>query len=140
MYKKYKLVIFDADGTLTPQRQSSTAPAILELLENVDWVTKALVKDGTKIAIASNQSSKRLIGDIESQLNWTRDKVGADLILWAYEKHIQKPNPNMLLAAAAYFGVNYEDCLFVGDQETDKKAAQAAGMDFQWADDYFMLT
>lgn len=43
----------------------------------------------------------------------------------------RKPAPDMLLAAAKYLGVEPADCLYVGDMETDRQAAVAAGMQFE---------
>jgi phosphoglycolate phosphatase-like HAD superfamily hydrolase len=35
------------------------------------------------------------------------------------------------------FEAEPEHTLFVGDMDTDKQAAKAAGCDFMWADQYF---
>lgn len=43
----------------------------------------------------------------------------------------RKPAPDMLLAIARHFNVNPANCLFVGDMETDRQAAAAAGMQFE---------
>lgn len=41
-----------------------------------------------------------------------------------------KPAPDMLLLAAARLAVSPQDCVFVGDSDFDRQAAQAAGMKF----------
>lgn len=43
----------------------------------------------------------------------------------------RKPAPGMLLAAAKFLAVAPADCLYIGDMETDRQAAQAAGMQFE---------
>lgn len=50
----------------------------------------------------------------------------------------RKPNPGMLLAAMA--GHDPVACLFVGDSDDDRLAAEAAGCPFQFADDFFGRT
>ena len=49
----------------------------------------------------------------------------------------RKPQPGMLLAAASTYQVLAGESIFVGDYTSDADAAAAAGMDFQWADDFF---
>jgi D-glycero-D-manno-heptose 1,7-bisphosphate phosphatase len=46
--------------------------------------------------------------------------------------NFRKPNPGMLNFAKAYYGVVTE-ILMVGDREEDQLAAQAAGVEFLWA-------
>ena len=56
---------------------------------------------------------------------------------YAREDDCRKPNPGMLNQALADFGVSPELAFYVGDMETDKQAAESAGMRFYWADDFF---
>lgn len=49
----------------------------------------------------------------------------------------RKPGPGMIVQAMKDYGVNPTDTVFVGDLETDRQAAQAAGVGFAWADDFF---
>jgi histidinol-phosphate phosphatase family protein len=49
----------------------------------------------------------------------------------------RKPAPGFLLDALARYDVRPEQCLFVGDMDTDWQAAQAAGIPFEWAPRYF---
>ncbi|MFB6141668.1 MAG: HAD family hydrolase [Halosimplex sp.] len=46
-----------------------------------------------------------------------------------------KPDPGPLVRAADLLGVPPERTLFVGDSMSDREAARAAGMDFEWAED-----
>jgi phosphoglycolate phosphatase len=46
-----------------------------------------------------------------------------------------KPDPAPLRAAVSAVGADPERCLFVGDSERDREAAERAGLDFQWAED-----
>ncbi|MGL4378767.1 MAG: HAD-IA family hydrolase [Microcoleaceae cyanobacterium] len=59
------------------------------------------------------------------------------LIEFNFEAYkFRKPNPGMLLAAIQHFDPDGE-ILFVGDRDEDKGAATAAGIAFQWAEDFF---
>jgi HAD superfamily hydrolase (TIGR01662 family) len=129
-----KLYLFDADGTLTPLRGSSVAPFSFELLPGV--AEKCTGLDG-KLAIVSNQSGKRPVEDIRAQLDWTADQIGANLILWATTEDRRKPSPAMLIEAMQWFGVEPEEVVMVGDWETDRQAAEAAGVEFVWAEEFF---
>lgn len=49
----------------------------------------------------------------------------------------RKPKPGMLLHIKDCFDVQDDRCLMVGDRPEDQAAAKAAGMAFEWANDYF---
>lgn len=49
----------------------------------------------------------------------------------------RKPNPGMLHQAMADFQVRPHECLMVGDREEDRLAAEAAGVAFVWAKEFF---
>jgi len=49
----------------------------------------------------------------------------------------RKPAPGMLEEALAFFRVGPREALFVGDRETDRLAAAAAGMPFEPAGEFF---
>lgn len=132
-----RLVIFDADGTLTPQRPTATAPAILELLPGGTAECAKLRGLGVVLAIASNQSPKRSRGEIVRQLRWTAREIGATTIRWATTPARRKPRAAMLLEICRELGIPAENALFVGDQATDEQAAQAVGMGFAWANEFF---
>lgn len=48
----------------------------------------------------------------------------------------RKPRPGMLLRLLRDYDANPKDCLMVGDRPEDKKAAEAAGVPFVWAEDW----
>lgn len=156
----YKLIIFDVDGTLVttktggPFRQSA-----------YDWqwlpgrVEKChtLIADGVCLALASNQAgvafpwSKFTEAEIRAELEATGALCGAHFVCVCYttpnekarpEYHNpndprRKPNPGMLLEAMEHFHVSPDETLMVGDRPEDEQSAQAAGVAFQWADDFF---
>ncbi|MFN2145704.1 MAG: HAD-IIIA family hydrolase [Anaerolineales bacterium] len=58
---------------------------------------------------------------------------------FAREHDCRKPNPGMLTQALADFKVSPAEAFYVGDKESDRQAAEAAGMRFFWADEFFQL-
>jgi histidinol phosphatase-like enzyme len=52
----------------------------------------------------------------------------------------RKPRPGMLLEACRVFRADPGEALFVGDRQGDASAAEAAGMPFKYADEYFRRT
>ena len=49
----------------------------------------------------------------------------------------RKPGPGMLIEAMQWYSVQPEHTLMVGDRPEDEQVAQAVGVAFQWADEYF---
>lgn len=48
----------------------------------------------------------------------------------------RKPGPGMLFIAMSLVGSNPQDSIMIGDRPEDEAAAQAANVQFQWADDF----
>lgn len=137
MNKNYQLIVFDADGTLTPQRGSALGDFSFTLLPGVAEKCAELRAQGVTLAIASNQSPRRPEEDIRAQMAWTAAQLGTVREMWVTLKAHQKPHPYMLEELTRYYYMDAADVLFVGDQPTDEAAAQAAGIDFAWAADFF---
>lgn len=49
----------------------------------------------------------------------------------------RKPGPGMLIEAFAAHRVAHAHTVFIGDMESDKEAAVKAGVQFEWAEDFF---
>jgi HAD superfamily hydrolase (TIGR01662 family) len=92
---------------------------------------------GITLAIASNQNAARDIADIHAQLAWTAEAIGASVVLYATDEARRKPAPTMLFEAMAAVGATPGETLFVGDRDADAEAAQAAGVAFCYADEFF---
>lgn len=56
---------------------------------------------------------------------------------YAQENDCRKPAPGMLLQAMEVIGIDPAETIFVGDMETDKEAAERAGVGFAWAGEFF---
>lgn len=139
-----KLIIFDVDGTLSPQRLSSTERFSRILLPNVKEKLTVLKQQGVALAIATNQGGvnsqgeQRLsIGDVLSYVCWLKHTLKLDAARFACRGQRKKPNPAMLSELMEQFGVAPSETLFVGDSEIDQQAAQAAHVHFIYANVFF---
>jgi histidinol-phosphate phosphatase family protein len=154
----HKLVIWDADGTLRrctvpgqvcPNREGEweLIPGVVERLQQIDWTT-------TRAAIASNQGGVALgylSLEMASELLWSlaraafepvglpADRTAIGLCIHAPNAgcECRKPRPGMLIALMKQLDATPAETLFVGDQESDRLAAEAAGCAFMWARDFF---
>lgn len=151
-----KLIIFDVDGTLTETRSGKP---FRENAADWHWIAGRLFRladldgAGVKLAIATNQGGVAF-GLLDP------DETRAELKRMAEEAHIvyiamcfshpkakldeyredsprRKPGPGMLLEIIASSGEQKADILYVGDRPEDEGAAQAAGVAFMWAADFF---
>ena len=137
-------IIFDLDGTLTPQRPASNSPFSHILLPNVREKLTELRAAGCRFAIASNQGGAKrnkpnrlTVGAILAQMGWARHELGIDIIRFAISDNYKKPNPAMLLEICREWNISPTDAVFVGDAETDRQAAFAAGIKFIYAKEFF---
>lgn len=136
-----RLIIFDLDGTLTPQRPSATAPFERALLPGVLEKCAELRAGGALLAVASNQGgiAKGLhIDEVDEHMSWLKDVLGIQewrcAIVAGQRK---KPGPGMLLELVAHFGAAAEETLFVGDSDADRLAAAAAGVAYADSRSFF---
>jgi len=144
---KYKLIIFDLDGTLTSLRLSPVHDAPFMLLPNVAKKLAELAAEQITLAIATNQAAgtfrnrpyTQLI--VEERLNDLMKyfpMIPRDLMrVGRPGTDHWKPRPALLLDLLRDTRNEAENALFVGDSGTDQKAAQNAGVHFAWAWDFF---
>jgi len=158
--KDYKLIIFDADGTLrrcTVEGQPCpNAPDEWELLPNVR-ATLARIPWGTPHAggiaygIASNQAGIAL-GYMTEEMAYQLLKDMAVEVFdgWPPTGALQicphapgadckcrKPEPLMLQRLMRSWSLTPDETLYVGDMESDRQAAENAGCHFMWASEFF---
>jgi D-glycero-D-manno-heptose 1,7-bisphosphate phosphatase len=136
------LVIFDLDGTLTPQRPSSTAAFEFKLLPGVREKCARLRAQGHVLAVATNQGGLRKGLDereVMQVLEWTRRELGVSAYRYASGRTPgrKKPAPGMLVELMRELGFPPDETTFVGDAESDRLAALAAGVRFAWAKEFF---
>lgn len=156
------LYIFDVDGTLIRSFLRDGAPVEdydrVEFLDGrVGRINGLKMRPQTHFAIATNQGGVAM-GYQESGQVWLKmGQVVAGLGLWdvptsvhvafnhpqarleQYKKDdgMRKPGPGMLLQAARAHGASKPDTIFVGDRDTDRQAANAAGIRYMDAEEFF---
>lgn len=142
-----KVVFLDRDGTLnvrapkgnyvTRREEFIFLPGTLEALEK-------LVRAGYEMYIISNQSgiargimTEDDLSDIHAYMREELKKKGIVLSGIYYCPHgwdstceCRKPKPGMLLQAAREHDIDLSRSLFIGDDDRDGQAAQAAGVPF----------
>ncbi len=127
------LVIFDVDGTLTPQRPSRTAAFERQLCRGIPESCRELIATGHTLAVASNQGgiAKALsVEAVEALLSWVCSALGMSANCFASERVRKKPAPAMLLEIIGQFSARPADTWPVGDSTDDKRAAVAASVRF----------
>jgi len=152
---RYKLIIFDADGTLRqctiPGQPCPNQDGEWKLLPNVKSVMRDLTQRGTFLGIASNQRGVSLgylsadmaydlLVDCFVEATGCWPKSGAILLCThgsEEECKYRKPKPGMLNCIMDHWDIKPEETLFVGDMDSDREAAENAGTDFMWAKDFF---
>ena len=148
------LYIFDVDGTLrmcnVPGQPCPNSPGEWEVIEQaLPWFRRTHWQS-TRIAFVSNQGgaglglleetvARRMLRDLWNVLLPEhvqgyiymcphRPKAGCDC---------RKPKPALVLSAIADLGGNRSTTILVGDLDSDRLCAEAAGVDFSWAWDFF---
>lgn len=154
--RKPKLYIFDADGTLrwtrVPGQFCPYRPDEWALMPNVSRVLRDITRHGsTRLAIASNQDPVAW-----GYLNRAAARAMLRDTLRAAIGHVprgtmielctrpppqlcmqRKPWPGMLARLLRRAGVSPHEALFIGDLQSDIKAARRAGIPFRWAWEFF---
>jgi D-glycero-D-manno-heptose 1,7-bisphosphate phosphatase len=159
----YRLLIFDADGTLRqctvkgqpcPNRPGEwiLIPGVRSRLNEVCEAASVQGDVDQRFAIASNQGGVGLgLLDHGVALRMLEDlwraaftKVDGSEPLVAMCPHApragctcRKPEPGMLRHLMDVTGATPEETLFVGDRSEDEDAARRAGCHFAWADEFF---
>jgi D-glycero-D-manno-heptose 1,7-bisphosphate phosphatase len=136
--------IFDVDGTLTPNRPSSRHPFERRLLPGVAERCAELRRQGHTLALATNQGGARQgregrlsYGAVHAYLRWVAAQIGAETYRFATKPPRGKPSPAMLEELMTALGFGPAETVYVGDRPSDKEAAEAAGVTFEWADEFF---
>jgi D-glycero-D-manno-heptose 1,7-bisphosphate phosphatase len=158
---RYRLCIFDADGTLrrttVPGQPCPRAPDEWELLPRVREVLSAIAwgaPGAPLMGIASNQDqvgaglltsemAEALLRDLARAATGRSAPDGA-LRFCPHALGVQcdcrKPGDGLLRGIMEMYGIAPEDTVFVGDSESDRLAAARAGVDFVEAEALFRWT
>jgi histidinol-phosphate phosphatase family protein len=155
--KAPRLLLLDRDGTLNRGlgNRPPNQPDEVELLPGVGHRLHQYAALGWRLAIVTNQGGVAFGHQTEAQAHATHQAVldalpvtidashlcphhpGGTISRYAIDCPNRKPAPGAILEALARFGANAQECLFVGDKDTDQQAAEAAGVPFVWAWDFF---
>ena len=136
-----KAVILDRDGTLIVDRIYLNDPELIEYLPGVFSALRLLRDHGFLFFVATNQSGVprgivdvRNLDEIHRRIQAKFAAEGVDILSFhsapymTNNDHImRKPNPGMLLEAAARYRVDLTHSWMVGDRMTDVEAGHRAG-------------
>jgi histidinol-phosphate phosphatase family protein len=130
-------VLLDRDGTLLFDVPYNGDPAKVAPLPGARRALERLRTSGTPVAVVSNQSGVRrgLIEPAQVEaVNRRAEELLGPVGTWLYCPHApgdgcrcRKPEPGLVLEAAAQLGVSPHRCVVIGDVAADVQAAQAAG-------------
>ena len=156
--KQYKCFIFDKDGTLCRSKSGKdtiNSPEDQELIPGVEQALSILrdAYPNSPFLIASNQGGVAFGTLTYTQandcVNAAIRAIGGSLAVFCPEhpqgivppyvvdSEYRKPKPGMINFLLGELGIAPSDALMVGDRPEDQEAAEAAGVDFEWADKFF---
>lgn len=155
--EKPMLYIFDKDGTIVTKQGGEDPPIPNNVDEQVPLPgvvekCRQLRKAGHTLAIASNQGGVAWgfisLDEATALMKHAADLIGATW--WKFCPHhpeakgslgrecdCRKPKPGMLRSIMRHLGFWPISTVMVGDMESDRDAAAAAGVGFEWAADFF---
>jgi histidinol-phosphate phosphatase family protein len=152
-----RLLLLDRDGTLNRSidERPPNHPHEVEMLPGVSVKLHRYAADGWRLVIITNQGGVAFGYQTEDQAQAIQQAVLDALPVpvdasylcphhprgtipkYAIDCPNRKPAPGAIWDALDRFQARADDCLFVGDQQTDLQAAHAAGVPFQWANVFF---
>jgi D-glycero-D-manno-heptose 1,7-bisphosphate phosphatase len=160
---KYECFLFDLDGTLISSymdREDKNFHA-WDVLEGRAEVISRLLDMGKCVGIITNQAGVAFGYNTPDDFKAKRSAVinafrldrndDSWLINWCYghpegtvtgdgpvwDPARRKPNPAMIVEAMDTFFMDEEDTVFIGDMESDRQAANNAGVDYIDAEEFF---
>jgi D-glycero-D-manno-heptose 1,7-bisphosphate phosphatase len=134
-----KAVFFDRDGTLMEEAFYCGDPAKVRMYAGVPEALDRLKQAGFLNIIISNQSGigRGLITEaqyraVEAELLRQIGENRIDASYYCAEtpeagSHRRKPEPGMVLEAAAAFGIDLRESYFIGDKCSDVECGRRAG-------------
>jgi UDP-glucose 4-epimerase len=134
-----KAVFLDRDGTINEDPGYLSDPALLKLLPGVREALSQLRQAGFQLVVVSNQSgvSRGLIKrEVLSEIHAKLDLLLGDSAPNRYELCLhhpdeacdcRKPEPKLLIDAAASLGIDLSQSFMVGDKQSDVDAGFRAG-------------
>jgi D-glycero-D-manno-heptose 1,7-bisphosphate phosphatase len=131
-------ILFDRDGTLVEDLPGNRDPALLVPMPTAATALALAGRSGVRTGVVTNQPGigrGTLAWDDLAALHGRVDQLLGPFDVWEVCPHpadagcgCRKPEPGLLLAAAARLGVAPRDCVCIGDIASDVEAARRAGM------------
>lgn len=157
---KGRLIIFDKDGTLVKsvinKSGKSGPPNRLEeqdYFEDVRERCKALLDEGHTLAVASNQGgvafgifsadeAELLVSSAAAYIGTRHYRVcmfhpKGKIKPYVGDSWNRKPNPGMLESLMTELGFKPSETVMIGDWDSDRQAAAAAGVEYIDANTFF---
>ena len=136
-----KAIIFDRDGTLIVDKIYLNDPDAIEYLPGIFVALRQLRDAGFIFFVATNQSGipRGLVQienlhEIHRRMRFAFAEQGVDILQFYYAPYptdsdhfFRKPNPGMLLQAAAEYKIDLSQSWMVGDKMVDVEAGHRAG-------------
>lgn len=150
--KRPKLAFFDRDGTINVDTGHLFQPEDLELIpETVNLIRSYNQRDDWRVVVVTNQAgiAKGLYNEsqmhrLHKALGELLEAEGAFVDAYYFCPHhpdytgpcdCRKPADGLLQKALREFGATPSECVMYGDKDTDRLAAEAAGVPFVWIQD-----
>jgi D-glycero-D-manno-heptose 1,7-bisphosphate phosphatase len=141
MNPKKPAIIFDRDGTLIVDKSYLNDPEQIEYLPGGFEALRKLRDHGFVFAVATNQSGVprgivdvRNLDEIHRRIQAEFSRHGVHFLsfhsapfMTEYSHPTRKPNPGMLLEAAAWYNLDLSRSWMVGDKMIDVEAGHRAG-------------
>lgn len=128
-----KALFLDRDGTINFDRVYINDPKLIELIPGAAEAMVAAKEAGYRIIVVTNQSGvgrglipPEQIEKIHHRLDELLEEFGVKIDSYKICAHApqekckcRKPSPKLVLEAAEQFGLNLNECCFIGDKMTD---------------------
>lgn len=143
--KKWKLALFDRDGTINVDTGHLFEPEKLELIpETIELIREYNEKDDYKVVVVTNQAgiakgmyTVEQMHDLHRHLDELLGRQNVHIDAYYYCPHhpdytgsceCRKPRPGMIKKALFDFDADPDSCILYGDKDTDIAAARDAGV------------
>jgi len=151
MAEKYKALFLDLDGTVRTTKNGKPCPnrpEEQEVMKNRHDKIHEYKSKGYKIVAVTNQGGIGLgymtdkqcrdcLRDLDKKLDGAFDKMYYAPAPPKAGHPLTKPNPGMIHRAQQELNLDLSNSILIGDRESDKGAANNAGVKFEWAKDFF---
>jgi D-glycero-D-manno-heptose 1,7-bisphosphate phosphatase len=136
-------IFIDRDGVINHRRENSYVlewrqfffiPGIIQALREIASVKLPLIMVSNQAAVGRSLMTVAVLEDITTRMQSALQAEGAPLSAAYYCTHrredhcaCRKPKPGLLQQAAADFDIDLSQSVFIGDADSDVRAAGAAG-------------